>query len=198
MKNPSAKLEKVWTKSTFAADIAVSALVCLFLLISFESPRHAGPITEIFMLANFAVREAGRISGFVYLFIFASNAVLVGHFIYHRCNKARELEEKCKVRTAVLGIGIKAWTVLIILINIAAIVFPLLFLIIGREEGSHAQMAGEVYPPAVQAAGLTTIQVLHFVVFFWVILFASNISLLIRKLFHKCDNRRTSLPVGAI
>ena len=84
----------------------------------------------------------------------------------------------------------KLWTVLIILINIAAIVFPLLTMYLRRPDVSYAEMHEEVYPHAGPSPFLTADKFLYVCVFLWTIIFVSNTLLLICNLFHKYDSRR--------
>jgi hypothetical protein len=120
------------------------------------------------------------------LVIFASNTYLLGRILYHKC-KPKQLEEKVAVRAVMLDIGIKSWTVLIILMNIAAIVFPILTMVLRRPDVSYAEIHEEVYPATGSSSGLTADDLLYVCVFLWTIIFASNTVLLIRNLFHKCD-----------
>lgn len=143
---------------------------------------------DMLILFYYMVREAGGIIGAIYLLIFGSNAVLLGRILYHKC-KPKQFEEKVVVRAVMSNIGIKSWTVLILLIDIAAIVFPFLTMVLRHPgtEGSHAAMAGEVYSDGRSSSGFTADTLLYFCVFLWTIIFASNTLLLIRSLFHKCD-----------
>jgi len=134
------------------------------------------------------VREAGGIIGAIYLLIFGSNAVLLGRILYHKC-KPNQLEEKVAVRAVMLDIGIKSWTVLILLTDIAAIVFPILTMYLRQPDVSYAEMHREVYPLAHQPSGLTADTLLYFCVFLWTLIFTSNTILLFRSLCHKCDKR---------
>jgi hypothetical protein len=123
------------------------------------------------------------------LAVFASNAYLLGRSFYHKC-KPKQLEEKVAVRAAILEIGIKVWTVLIMLINVAAIVFPILTMYLRRPDVSYAEMHEEVYYPAAgSSSGLTADKWLYFCVFLWTLIFTSNTLLLFRSLCHKCDRR---------
>ena len=145
---------------------------------------------DMLILLYHIVREAGGIVGAIYLLIFGSNAVLLGRILYHKC-KAKQLDEKLAVRAVMSEIGIKVWTILILLIDIAAIVFPFLTMYLRHPgtEGSHAAMAEEVYPAAGSSSGLTADTLLYFCVFLWTLIFTSNTLLLFRSLCHKCDRR---------
>jgi hypothetical protein len=132
------------------------------------------------------VREAGGIIGAIYLLIFGSNAVLLGRILYHKC-KAKQLDEKVAVRTIMSEIGIKVWTVFIILTDVAAIVFPFLTMVLRRPDVSYAEMHEEVYPVVGSNSGLTADDLLYVCVFLWTLIFTSNTLLLFRSLFHKCD-----------
>jgi hypothetical protein len=132
------------------------------------------------------VREAGGIIGAIYLLIFGSNAILLGRILYHKC-KPKRLEKKVAVRAVISNIGIKSWTVLIILIDIAAIVFPILTMYLRRPDVSDAAMSGEVYTSRGSSSSID--QWLYFCVYLWVLIFTSNTLLLFRSLFHKCDRR---------
>lgn len=195
VEDPRDRIVKWWTIITLAADIAILALVCLFLAVRFESARKTGPIMDMLILFYHMVKEAGGIAGAIYLLIFGSNVVLLARSFLHRCGDSRQVEEQVKIHAVKLGVVIKLWTALTILIDVAAVVFPLLTLFLRRPgtEGSHAAMAGELYPTAGSASGLTATQSLHFCVFLWTVIFASNTFLLIRSLFHQCNEGRPVL-----
>jgi len=118
------------------------------------------------------------------LVIFASNAYLLGRILYHKC-KSKQLDEKVAVRAVMSNIGIKSWTVLILLNDIAAIVFPILTMYMRRPDVSDAAMSGEVYTSGGSSSSID--QWLYFCVFLWTLIFTSNTLLLFRSLFHKCD-----------
>ena len=180
---------KWWTIITLGVNIAVAALILLFLTVGPGQLKETGTMTDMLILFYHMVKEAGGIVGIVYLFIFGSNAFLLGRILYHRCCKPDQIEEKVAVRAVMSNVGIKLWTVLIVLIDIAAIVFPILTLLIRRPdtEGSYATTAGELYSASVLASGLTGDQLLHICVLLWTFLFASNTILLIHSLFHRCE-----------
>jgi hypothetical protein len=190
-KHPSDRIFKWWIITTLAVNIAISALIFLFLTVGLGKVRETRGLMFMLILFYHMVREAGGIVGAIYLLIFGSNAVLLGRILYHRC-KHKQLDEKLAVRTVLSNIGIKAWTVLILLIDIAAIVFPILTMYLRHPgtEGSHAAMAGEVYASAGSRSGLTADDLLYFCVFLWTLIFTSNTLLLFRSLFHKCDRRQ--------
>jgi len=84
--------------------------------------------------------------------------------------------------------AIKSWTVLIVLTDIAAIVFPILTMYLRRPDVSDAAMSGEVYTAGGSVSSID--QWLYFCVFLWTVIFTSNTLLLFRSLFHKCDRRQ--------
>lgn len=184
--SPSERIFKWWITSTLAVDVAISALIFLFLTVGLGKVREAGTIADMLLLFYHIVREAGGIAGAIYLLIFGSNAVLLGRILYHKC-KPERLEEKAAVRATMSNIGIKLWTVLIILVDIAAIVLPLLTMYLRHPgtEGSHAAAAGELY--ASGGSRSTADHLLYFCVFLWALIFTSNTLLLFRSLFHKCE-----------
>jgi hypothetical protein len=186
--SPSDRIFKWWTIIALAVNIAISALIFLFLTVGLGKVRETRGLMDMLILFYHMVKEAGGIIGAIYLLIFGSNAVLLGRILYHKC-KPKQLDDKLAVRTVMLDIGIKSWTVLILLINIAAIVFPFLTMVLRHPgtEGSHASMAGEVYSAGSSSSGLTADDLLYVCVFLWALIFASNTLLLIRNLFHKCD-----------
>jgi hypothetical protein len=73
------------------------------------------------------------------------------------------------------------------MMDIAAIVFPILTMYIRRSEVSYAEMHGEVYTSGGSSSSID--QWLYFCVFLWTLIFASNTLLLFRSLFHKCDRQ---------
>jgi len=184
--SPSERIFKWWITSTLAVNVAISALIFLFLTIGVGKVRETGTIADMLLLFYHMIREAGGIAGAIYLLIFGSNAVLLGRILYHKC-KPEQLGEKAAVRATISNIGIKLWTVLIILIDVAAIVFPLLTMYLRHPgtEDSHAAMDGELY--ASGGSHSTADQWLHFCVFLWTLIFTSNALLLLRSLFHKCE-----------
>lgn len=186
VKYPPATIIKWWIIITLAADAGILVFACvtwLPVLPLFENILGR-VLTEMLILASTLTRAGG-----IGLFVFASNAYLLGRILYHRCSKTEQLEESASVRAVGFDMGIKAWTILIILIDVAAIVFPLLTMYMRHPgtEGSHAAGAGELYPSAGSASGLTADQLLLFFVFLWTIIFLSNTLLLIRSLFHQCN-----------
>jgi hypothetical protein len=144
---------------------------CLPIRPLFESVLGAS-LTDMLSFASLLARGSG-----IGLVIFTSNAFLLGRILY--------LDEKVAVRTIMLDIGIKSWTVLIILMNIAAIVFPILTMYLRRPDVSDAAMSGEVY--TVDGLSSSIDQWLYVCVFLWMLIFTSNTLLLLRNLFHKCD-----------
>ena len=176
--SPSEGIFKWWIIITLVTDVGILVFACLPIWPLFESVLGA-TLTDMLSFASTLARGSG-----IGLVIFASNAFLLGRILYHKC-KPRQVDEKVAVRTIMSEIGIKVWTVLIILMNIAAIVFPILTMVLRRPDVSDAAMSGEVYT----ADGLSTSidQWLYFCVFLWTIIFTSNTVLLIRNLFHKCD-----------
>ncbi len=186
--SPADRIFKWWTISTLAVNTTISALILLFLTVGLGKVRETGGLTDMLLLFYYMVREAGGIAGAIYLLIFGSNAVLLGRILYHRC-KPRQLEEKIAVRTVMSNIAIKSWTVFILLIDVAAIVFPFLTMFLRHlgKEGSHAAMAGEVYASGGSSSSIE--QWLYFCIFLWTLIFTSNTLLLFRSLFHKCDRQ---------
>ncbi|MHC4735488.1 MAG: hypothetical protein ACYTDW_13680 [Planctomycetota bacterium] len=181
--SPSDRIFKWWTIITLAVNIAISALIFSFLTVGLGKVRETRGLMDMLILFYHMVREAGGIIGAIYLLIFGSNAVLLGRILY---------DEKVAVRAVMLDIGIKSWTVLIILIDIAAIVFPFLTMVLRHPgtEGSHAAMAGEVYSDGTSSSGLTADTLLYLCIFLWTLIFTSNTLLLFRSLCHKCDRRQ--------
>ncbi|MHC4728560.1 MAG: hypothetical protein ACYS17_15170 [Planctomycetota bacterium] len=159
-------------------DVGILVFACLPIWPLFESVLGAS-LTDMLSFASLLARGSG-----IGLVLFASNAYLLGRMLYHKC-KPKQLEEKVAVRAVMSEIGIKVWTVLIISMNIAAIVFPFLTMVLRRPDVSDAAMSGEVYT----ADGLSTSkdQWLYVCVFLWALIFTSNTLLLFRSLFHKCD-----------
>jgi hypothetical protein len=189
--SPADRILKWWTISTLAVNTAISALILLFLTVGLGKVRETGGLTDMLLLFYGMVREAGGIAGIIYLLILGSNAVLLGRILYHRC-KSRHFDEKLTVRAVMSNIAIKSWTVLILLIDFAAIVFPILTMYLRHPgtEGSHAVMAGEIYASGGSHSSIE--QWLYFCVFLWTLTFTSNTLLLFRGLFHKC--RREQEP----
>lgn len=185
--SPTDRIFKWWTISTLAVNTTISALILLFLTVGPGKVRETGGLTDMLILFYGMVREAGGIAGAIYLLIFGSNAVLLGRILYHRC-RSRQFDEKLTVRAVMSNIGIKSWTVLIILINIAAIVFPLLTMYLRRPDVSDAAISGEVYASGGSHSSIE--QWLYFCVFLWTLTFTSNTLLLFRGLFHKCDRHK--------
>jgi hypothetical protein len=175
---PSGGIFKWWIIITLVTDIGILMFACLPIRPLFESVLGAS-LTDMLSFASLLARGSG-----IGLVIFTSNAFLLGRILYHKC-KPKQLDEKVAVRTIMLDIGIKSWTVLIILMNIAAIVFPILTMYLRRPDVSDAAMSGEVYT----ADGLSSLidQWLYVCVFLWMLIFTSNTLLLLGNLFHKCD-----------
>ncbi|MHC4642669.1 MAG: hypothetical protein ACYS32_13570, partial [Planctomycetota bacterium] len=123
--SPSDRIFKWWIISTLAVNIAISTLILLFLTVGLGKIKETGGLLDMLILFYHMVREGGGIVGIIYLLIFGSNAYLLGRILYHKC-KPKQLDDKLAVRAVMSNIGIKSWTGLIILIDIAAIVFPLL------------------------------------------------------------------------
>ena len=188
VKYPLGMIFKWWTIITLATDVGIlvfACFACLPIWTLFESVLGR-VVTDMLVFASILTRAGG-----IGLLVFASNAYLLGRILYHRCSKPEQLEEQVAVRAVGLDMSIKVWTVLIILIDVAAIVFPILTLLYRRPDVSYAQMHEEVYPHAGSASGLTAEdQLLYFCVFLWTIIFISNTLLLIRNLFHKCNGRK--------
>lgn len=178
--SPSERIFKWWIIITLVTDVGILVFACLPIWPLFESVLGA-TLTDMLSFASALARGSG-----IGLVIFASNAYLLGRILYHKC-KPKQLEEKVAVRAVMSEIGIKVWTVLIILIDVAAIVFPFLTMVLRRPDVSYAEMHEEVYPAAGSSSGLTADTLLYFCVFLWTIIFASNTVLLIRNLLHKCD-----------
>ncbi len=180
--SPSEGIFKWWIIITLVTDVGILVFACLPIWPLFESVLGTG-LTDMLSFASALARGSG-----IGLVVFASNAYLLGRSFYHKCGKPKQLEEQVVVRANRLDIGIKAWTVLIILIDVAAIVFPILTMYLRRPgtEGSHAAMAGELYASSGSTSGLTADDLLYVCVFLWTIIFASNTVLLIRNLFHRC------------
>lgn len=183
--SPSDRIFRWWTIITLAVNIAISALIFLFLTIGLGKVKETGGLMDMLILFYGMVREGGGIVGAIYLLIFGSNAFLLGRILYHKC-KTRNLDEKIAVRPVMSNIAIKSWTVLILLIDIAAIVFPILTMVLRRSDVSYATTHGEVYTAGGSSSSID--QCLHFCVFLWVLIFTSNTLLLFRALFHKCDS----------
>jgi hypothetical protein len=179
--SPSEGIFKWWTIITLVTDIGILVFACLPIWPLFESVLGTG-LTDMLSFASFLARGCG-----IGLVVFASNAFLLGRILYHKCGKPKQLEEQVAVSANRLDIGIKAWTVLIILIDVAAIVFPILTMYLRSPDVSYAEMHEEVYPAAGSSSGLTADKILYICVFLWTIIFASNTVLLIRNLFHRCD-----------
>jgi hypothetical protein len=167
-------------------DVAISALIFLFLTVGLGKVKETGGLPDMLILFYHMVREGGGIVGAVYLLIFGSNAVLLGRILYHKC-KPKQLDGKLAVRTVMSNIGIKVWTVLILLIDVAAIVFPFLTMVLRRPDVSDAATSGEVYTAGGSSSSID--QWLRFCVFLWTLIFTSNTLLLFRSLFHKCDRQ---------
>ena len=178
--SPSDRIFKWWTIITLVTDVGIFVFACLPMWPLFKSVLGAS-LTEMLSFASYLARGSG-----IGLVVFASNAYLLGRILYHKC-KPKQLDEKLAVRTVMSNIGIKSWTVLMILIDVAAIVFPILTMVLRRSDVSYAEMHEEVYPAAGSSSGLTADDLLYVCVFLWTIIFASNTVLLIRNLFHKCD-----------
>jgi hypothetical protein len=184
--SPSDRIFRWWTISILAVNITISVLILLFLTIGLGKVKETGGLMDMLILFYGMVREAGGIAGAIYLLIFGSNVFLLGRILYHKC-KTKQLDEKLAVRAVMSNITIKSWMVLIILTDIAAIVFPILTMYLRHPgtEGSHAAMAGEVYASGDSHSSIE--QWLYFCVFLWTLIFTSNTLLLFRGLSHKCD-----------
>jgi preprotein translocase subunit SecG len=178
--SPSEGIFKWWIIITLVTDVGILVFACLPIWPLFESVLGAS-LTDMLSFASALARGSG-----IGLVIFASNAFLLGRILYHRC-KPKQLDQKVAVRAVMSNIGIKAWTVLIIVIDVAAIVFPILTMYMRRPDVSYAEMHEEVYPAAGASSGLTADTWLFVCVFLWTIIFASNTVLLIHNLFHKCE-----------
>ncbi|MHC4692963.1 MAG: hypothetical protein ACYS67_09485 [Planctomycetota bacterium] len=184
--SPSDRIFKWWTVSTLGVNVAITALILLFLTIGLGKVKEIGGVMDMLIFFYHMVKEGGGIVGAIYLLIFGSNAVLLGRVLYHKC-KTRQLDEKPAVRTVISNIAIKSWTVFILLINIAAIVFPILTMILRRSDVSYATTHGEIYTAGGSRS--TVDQWLYFCVFLWTLIFISNTLLLFRSLVHKCDRK---------
>ena len=181
--SPSDRIFKWWAIITLVTDVGIFVFACLPIWPLFESVLGTS-LTEMLSFASTLARGCG-----IGLAVFASNAYLLGRILYHKC-KPKQLEEKVAVRAVMSNIGIKAWTVLILLIDVAAIVFPILTMYMRRPDVSYAEMHEEVYYPADGlSSGFTADKLLYICVFLWTIIFTSNTLLLFRSLFHKCDKR---------
>jgi len=159
-------------------DVGILLFACLPIWPLFKSVLGAS-LAEMLSFASTLARGCG-----IGLVVFASNAYLLGRILYHKC-KPRKLDEKVAVRTVMSNIAIKLWTVLIILVDIAAIVFPLLTVHLRRPDVSDTTMSGEVYTAGGSSSSID--QWLRFCVFLWTLIFTSNTLLLFRSLFRKCD-----------
>jgi len=177
----SDRIFKWWIKITLATDLAILLFASLPVRTLLWNFRGA-ILIDMLVLASIIARAGG-----IGLVVFASNAFLLGRILYFKC-KSNKPDESA-ARTTALNIGIKAWTVLILLINVAAIVFPFLIMYIRRPEVSYAEMHGEVYPSAGSPSGLTADKLLYVCVFLWTLIFTSNTLLMFRSRFHKCDRR---------
>lgn len=178
--SPSGGIFKCWIIITIVTDVGIFVFACLPIWPLFESVLGT-TLTDMLSFASALARGSGM--GVV---IFASNAFLLGRILYHKC-KSKQLDKKVAVRAVMSNIGIKSWTVLIILIDVAAIVFPFLTMYLRRPDVSYAEMHEEVYPADGLSSGFTADKLLYVCVFLWTIIFASNMLLLIRNLFHRCD-----------
>ena len=176
--SPSGRIFKWWIIITLVTDVGILVFACLPIWPLFESVLGAS-MTDMLSFASLLARGSG-----IGLVIFASNAYLLGRILYHKC-KPKQLDEKVAVRTIMSDTGIKVWTVFIILTDFAAIVFPILTMVLRRPDVSDAAMSGEVYT----SDGLSTSidQWLYVCVFLWTLIFTSNTLLLFRNLLHKCD-----------
>jgi len=178
--SPSEGIFKWLTIITLVTDVGIFVFACLPIWPLFKSVLGAS-LTEMLSFASYLARGCG-----IGLVVFASNAYLLGRILYHKC-KPKQLEEKVAVRAVMSNIGIKSWTVLILLIDVAAIVFPILTMYLRRPDVSDAAMSGEVYTSGGSSS--TVDQWLYFCVFLWTLIFTSNTLLLFRSLCHKCDKR---------
>ena len=177
----SDRIFKWWIKITLATDLAILLFASLPVRTLLWNFRGA-ILIDMLVLASIIARAGG-----IGLVVFASNAFLLGRILYLKF-KPNKPDESAP-RTTTLNIGIKAWTVLILLINIVAIGLPFLTMYVRRPEVSYAEMHGEVYPSAGSPSGLTADKLLYLCVFLWTLIFTSNTLLLFRSLFHKCDRR---------
>jgi hypothetical protein len=82
--SPSERIFKWWITATLAVNVAISALIFLFLTVGVGKVRETGIIADMLLLFYHMVREAGGIAGAIYLLIFGSNAVLLGRILYHK------------------------------------------------------------------------------------------------------------------
>lgn len=176
--SPSDRVFKWWTIITLVTDVGIFVFACLPIWPLFESVLGSS-LAEMLSFASALARGCG-----IGLVVFASNGYLLGRILYHKC-KPKQLEEKAAVRAPISKIGIKVWTVLIILTDVAAIIFPILTMYLRRPDVSDAAMSGEVYTSDGSSSSID--QWLYFCVFLWTLIFTSNTLLLIRNLFHKCD-----------
>ena len=176
------RIFKWWTIITLVADVAILLFACLPIRKLLWNLRGA-VLIDMLVLASIIARAGG-----IGLILFASNAFLLGRILYYKY-KPNQLDVKVAAHTPISNIGIKSWTILILLINISAIVFPFLIMYISRPEVSYAEMHEEVYPSAGSPSGLTADKLLYLCVFLWTLIFTSNTLLLFRGLFHKCDRR---------
>ncbi len=181
--SPSDRISKWWTIITLVTDTAILLFACLPVRTLLWNLRGA-VLIDMLSFASALARGSG-----IGLVVFASNAFLLGRILYHKCGKPKQLEEQVAVRANRLDWGFKVWTVLIILIDIAAIVFPILTMYLRSPDVSYAEMHEEVYPAAGSSSGLTADTWLYFCVFLWTLIFTSNTILLFRSLCHKCDRR---------
>ena len=175
------RIFKWWTIIILVIDVGILLFACLPVRTLLWNLRGA-VLIDMLVLASIIARARG-----IGLIVFASNAFLLGCILYHKCGKLDQLEKKVALRPVIPDIGIKLVTILILLINIAAIVFPFLIISIRRPEVSYAEMHGEIYPPAHQPSGLTAGDLLYFFVFLWTLIFTSNTLLLFRSLFLICN-----------
>jgi hypothetical protein len=178
--SPNDRIFKWWTIITLVTDVGIFVFACIPIWPLFKGVLGSRP-AEMLSFASALARGCG-----INLVVFASNAYLLGRFLYHKC-KTRQLEEKLAVRTVMSNIAIKSWIVLIILIDIAAIIFPILTMYLRRTDVSDAAMAGEVYASSGSSSSID--QWLYFCVFLWTLIFTSNTLLLFRGLFHKCGGQ---------
>ena len=181
MEHGSDKVFKWWAIGTFAADVVMLVFACLALIVPFKGIGDAGAIGELFALAAFMISEMPVI----WLLFLASNVILVARYVY--CRYAGSGRGKYR---GALGVAFAVWTVLTILADIAATIFPILTLLYRQPDVSHAEAAGEVYAVARSSSGLTADQLLISAVLVWTVVFASNTYLLIRSLFDKCKGGR--------
>jgi hypothetical protein len=178
--SPTDRIFKWWTIITLVTDVGIFVFACLPVWPLFKGVLGSR-LAEMLSFASALARGCG-----IGMVVFASNAYLLGRFLYHKC-KLRKLEEKVAVRTVMSNIAIKSWTVLILLMDIAAIVFPILTIVLRRSDASYATTHGEVYTAGSSSSSID--QWLHFCVFLWTLIFTSNTLLLFRSLFHKCGGQ---------